>query len=91
MPIVEHDVSFWSATMRSTFNCSEDLGPVDVFPFAFVKDGWGNVDAVVRGVLGFGVAAVIALCSSCVTRLSSRVSSCSCGHSHLPPNSKYSQ
>ena len=53
VPVVEDDPSFWHATMRNIYNCSGYSAAGVAFPLAFVNDGWGNVDAVVRRGLGF--------------------------------------
>ncbi len=48
IPIVEHDREFWDAAVGNILNCTGQPGGGGVFPMAFVKDDWMNVDVVVR-------------------------------------------
>ena len=50
VPVVEYDRNFWQGAYRNVFECSgagSGASEAAVLPFAFVRDGWSNVDIVV--------------------------------------------
>jgi hypothetical protein len=50
VPVVEYDRNFWQGAYRNVFECSgagSGAREAAVLPFAFVRDGWSNVDIVV--------------------------------------------